>query len=140
MKLSDFLKSMGKTADEVADYCRRNQIKGEPLNPTFCPVIKAIYAKFPNLSKGLKVISYRKCSGYYNFGPYGNLWMEGRDVTKITWNDCQTSDPETPQSIIEFVRKFDAKMYPDLIGTTQEQCKKDLLNAMSVEQKMALGI
>lgn len=140
MKISEFLKSMGNTADEVADYCRQNKITGEIQNPTFCPVIKAIYAKFPNLSKGLKVTTYRIPDGYRDFGCYGVIWMEGRYVTKVTWNDCQTLDPETPQAVIDFVRKFDAKQYPDLIGTTQKELKKQTLQSLSVEQKMALGL
>ena len=140
MKINDFLKSMGNTADEVADYCRRNQITGELYNPKFCPVIKAIYIKFPNLSKGLQVVTYHKSGEYHNFGCWGVFWIEGHSITKITWNDHQTLDPETPDPIIKFVHKFDNKMYPDLIGVTQEQYKKDLLNNMSVEQKMALGI
>lgn len=56
-KIEGYLKSMGSTADEVAQYLRMEGIKGAKGDPCFCPIIKAIYHKFPNLSRGLKVES-----------------------------------------------------------------------------------
>jgi hypothetical protein len=130
---------MGNTTDEVADYCRVYGITGEVRNREFCPVIKAIYRKFPNLSRGLVVDTVRYAPGYRDTG-YGIFYFEGRSEVKITWNDHQTMDPDVPKAIQNFVIAFDNKLYPDLIGKSQNQIKQETLAQLTVEQKMALRI
>lgn len=115
-------------------------IKGEMGNPDFCPIIKAIYKQFPNMSKGLKAIFYYYPSGYIKLGCYGYVWMNERTVFKITWNDCQTIDPDCPKAISKFVKDFDSGKYPELIGKSRKELKKELLNKLSIEEKMILGI
>jgi hypothetical protein len=139
-KITEFLESLGNSSEEIAKNLSDMGIKGEVGNPQFCPIIKAIYHKMPDMSRGLKVLTIRYSSGYRKFGVYGYLWMNGYDAIKVTWNDCQTIDPHCPSVIGDFVRDFDSGKYPELVGKTRSETKKDILSKLTVEEKMALGL
>lgn len=89
---------------------------------------------------GLKALFLECSSGYRKFGSYGYIYCSASTTFKLTWNDCQIMDPHCPEVIGKFVKDFDNGKYPELEGKTQSQIKKDLLNKLSVEEKMALGI
>lgn len=139
-KIEDYLKSMGSTADEVAQYLKMEGIKGAKKDPCFCPIIKAIYHKFPNLSRGLKVESVYYSAGYRSFGVYGYLYMEGRTVVRVTWSDCQTMDPDCPDAIKNFVLNFDDGQYPDLVGESSKEIAQKAISKLTIEERMALKL
>lgn len=139
-KIEDYLKSMGDTADDIAQFLRIEGIKGAKNDPCFCPIIKAIYHKFPNMSKGLKVDVYYDSSGYRNLGCYGSVYVDSRTYVAITWNDCQTQDPTCPAAIQDFVFKFDAGKYPDLVGESKSEMARKAKAKLTVEELMALKI
>ena len=68
------------------------------------------------------------------------LWMNGYAAIKVTWNDCQVMDPPCPSVIGDFVDDFDCGKYPELVGKTCSEIKKDVLSKLTVEEKMALGL
>lgn len=139
-KITEFLKSLGNSSNEIAENLQNMDIKGEIGNPDFCPIIKAIYKQFPNMSRGLKAVFYYYPSGYRSLGYYGYVWMNGKTIFQITWNDYQTIDPDCPEAIGKFVKDFDSGKYPFLIGKSKKELKKELLNKLTVEEKMILGI
>lgn len=139
-KITEFLKSLGSTSEEIAQNLEIMGIKGEKCNGEFCPIIIAIYQKFPNMCSGLRTTFYHRSSGYVNFGPYGYLWVERSSNFVLTWNDCQTIDPCCPEAIGKFVKDFDNGKYPELVGKSQEQVRKEVLSKLSKQEKMALGI
>jgi len=89
--VSDFLKDMGNTSEEVAESIRKIGVKGVQKNPRHCPLALAIREKFPS-TIGLRV--------------GGNT---------MTYSDPQTMDPAHTPSTSQFVKDFDAGKYPDLI-------------------------
>lgn len=138
-KIEEYLKSLGNTSQEVADNLELQGIKGEICNAQFCPVIKAIYKQFPNLSKGLIALIRSSKGGYANF--YGiKLFIKKRERVVITWNDCQTIDPLCPQAVQDFIKEFDSGKYPHLEGLSQDQLKQQAINKLTQEEKLALGI
>jgi hypothetical protein len=139
-KIEDYLKSMGNTPDEVAQYLKAEGIKGVKGDDCFCPIIKAIYHQFPNLSRGLKVQSVYYSAGYRSFGVYGSLYMEARTVVRVTWNDCQTMDPDCPDAIKNFVLNFDDGQYPDLVGESSKEIAQKAISKLTVEERMALKL
>lgn len=134
MSITEILRSMGNTADEVADYLRQQGIKGERCKPSFCPVIIAIYKAIPDLCRGLRVDTR---AGWMTI--YGQRIRIQPHVV-VTWNDCQTSDPSCPQAIEDFVFKFDKGEYPDLIGKSKEISAKEALTKLTPQEKLALGL
>ena len=139
-KITKFLESLGNSSEEIAKTLQEKGIKGEIGNWEFCPIIKAIYQEFPNMSKGLKALFYHYHAGYRSLGSYGFVWAESYTTFKLTWDDYQTIDPACPNVIGEFVKDFDARKYPELIGKSQKKLKEELLNKLTVEEKMILGI
>lgn len=131
---------MGNNSQEVAEHLEMLGIKGQKHHPQFCPIIKAIYHKFPNMSKGLKVESYSYSAGYRNFGPYGYLWMEASSSVRITWQDYQTEDPNCPDAVAAFVKEFDGGKYPRLVGDTNKQIAEKALEKLTMEERMALRL
>lgn len=139
-KIEDYLKSMGSTADEVAQYLKTEGIKGAKGDPCFCPIIKAIYHKFPNLSRGLKVESVYYSAGYKSFGAYGRLWVEANTVVRVTWNDVQTMDPDCPVAVKNFVLNFDDGQYPELVGESSKDIANLAIAKLTTEELMALKL
>jgi hypothetical protein len=134
VKIVELLKSMGNTADEVAEYLRQQDIKGERCKPSFCPIIIAIYKAIPDLCQGLRVDTR---AGWMTM--YGQR-IPIQPYVVVTWNDCQTLDPSCPQAIEDFVFKFDRGEYPDLIGKSKEIAAKDALAKLTPQEKLALGL
>lgn len=125
-KIETLLNSMGKTSEEVASFLEENNITGERYNPKFCPIIKAIYRKIPNLYCGLEVdysVGYNK-----------------KKYVRITWKDSQILDPNCPDAVQEFVIDFDKGKYPHLVGLTKNQVKQQALSKLSQEERMSLGL
>ena len=139
MKIGDFLKSLGSTSEEIADSLRNMDIKGEKTNGEFCPITKAIYKKFPNLSRGLKTYLMHSSGGYINT-VYGRLYVEPSVSCVVTWNDCQTIDPVCPQPIGRFVKDFDSSKYLDLVGDDAKTVAKKALEKLTREEILALGL
>lgn len=138
-KITDYLESMGSTADEVAQFLVLEGVKGQRHNAQFCPIIKAIYKKFPTLPRGLKVVSFNAPAGYYNLGSYGSIWMEDRSGVRVTWNDSQTMDPRCPKAVADFVLNFDAHKYPHLVGSSRKATAEEAWSKLTYEEKMALS-
>lgn len=138
-KIEEYLKSLGSTPQEVAENLELQGITGEIGNAQFCPVIKAIYKKFPKLSKGLIVQIRSNKGGYANFNGL-TLYFKRSERVVITWNDCQTTDPLCPQAVQDFVKEFDNGKYPHLEGLSQDQLKQQAINKLTLEEKLALGI
>lgn len=139
-KIEDYLNSMGETADEVALFLRKQGITGSIKECDFCPIIKSIYLKFPNLSPGLRVESVYYHAGYRRFGSYGYVFMEASSDVRITWGDIQTIDPTCPRAIKEFVANFDDGKYPELVGESKDDIRLRAVSKLTVEEKMALQI
>lgn len=139
-KIEEYLKSMGNTSQEVAEHLEMLGIKGQKHHPQFCPIIKAIYHQFPNMSQGLKVDVYAYSAGYRSFGAYGKLWCEASSSVCITWQDCQTMDPTCPAAVAAFVKEFDEGKYPHLVGDTNKQVAEKALEKLTLEERMALRL
>ena len=129
-KIETLLNSMGKTSEEVAAFLEENNITGERHNKRFCPIVKAIYQKIPDLPKGLIVNSVLYIDCDFDMERY----------VRITWNDPQTLDPNCPDAVQEFVIDFDKGKYPHLVGKTQNQVKQQVLDKLSQEERMSLGL
>lgn len=139
-KISTYLASMGNSSQEVANHLELLGIKGQKSNPCFCPVIKAIYHKFPDLCKGLRVKIFASSAGYRNFGCWGLVWVEASEKVAVTWSDCQTLDPDCPPAVADFVRDFDAGKYPYLVGADDSVVAQQALAKLSIEERMALNL
>jgi hypothetical protein len=87
-----FLKSLGNTSQEVADSLRKLNVRGRGGDYD-CPIAVAVNTH----ANGWGGIRVSKC-GY------------------LTYNDCQIMDPQTTEAVRQFVKDFDAGMYPDLVG------------------------
>lgn len=140
MKITEFLKSLGSTSEEISASLLSMGITGEKCKPDFCPIVKAIYHKFPQMSKGLKVGFYYHPRRTCYMSGWGYFTINAHTSFKITWEDCQTSDPEVPEGIKEFVKDFDKGKYPFLEGKSKSELKKEILEKLTVEEKMVLGI
>lgn len=139
MSIEEFLESLGNTSEEVANSLEQMGIKGECYNGEYCPVTKAIYQKFPKMSRGLKTV-YSITYPRYIDSIYGKLYIEGSNSVIITWDDIQTLDPDCPKAIADFVRNFDNRKYPNLIGKSQAEFREEVLARLTKEEKMALGL
>lgn len=104
MSLSKFLKTIGNTSEEIANYLRTQGIKGRKTEDC-CPIAVALYKHTPTMPLGLNVRHQTR-----GFKP--NLIHSVR----ITWDDCQTLDPYCPEAVRQFVVDFDDGKYPDLEG------------------------
>lgn len=100
VKLSEYLKSLGNTPDEVADSLRRQGIKGVKESTYHCPILNAIYKACPDYWSGLKITNGDK---------HGDHWYYHAGL-----DDCQIMDPSLPQPVMDFIGKFDCGEYPDL--------------------------
>ena len=139
MKIEEFLKSLGNSSEEVANSLEKMGIKGECYNADFCPITKAIYQKFPKISKGLRTL-YKITYPRYVSTVYNDIYVRGSTTIVVTWDDVQTIDPVCPKAVVDFVKEFDIKKYPRLIGKTQKDFKKEALSKLTKEEKMALGL
>lgn len=139
MKIEEFLKSLGSTSEEIADNLRKMDVKGEKENDKFCPVIKAIYKQFPNLSKGL-IITFLYSPERYINTVYGRLHIESSSSCIVTWDDRQTLDPICPAPIGQFVEDFDNGKYPDLVGDDVKTVAKKAREKLTKEELLALGL
>lgn len=138
-KIEEYLKSLGNTSQEVADNLELQGIKGEIRNAQFCPVIKAIYKQFPNLCKGLQILT--QTSGGYYMNWYGSkFYIKRSQSIVVTWRDSQTLDPSCPQAIKDFVKDFDNGKYPELIGLSQQEIKQQAIQKLTEEERLALWI
>lgn len=139
MKIEEFLESLGETSEEVANSLEQMGIKGECYNGEYCPVTKAIYQKFPNMSRGLRTLYEITTPGFVNT-IYGEIYQKRSSTVVVTWDDCQTLDPDCPKAIADFVKDFDNIKYPNLIGKSQAEFKEEVLAKLTKEEKMALGL
>jgi hypothetical protein len=110
MRISDCLKSLGNTADEVAESLRKQGIKGIVASSCHCPILNAIYTACPDYWSGLRIINGSK---------HGDHWSY-----TATLNDCQITDPTLPQPVMDFIGEFDSGKYPDLVATKVQVVKK----------------
>lgn len=110
MRVSDYLNSLGNTADEVAESLRRQGIKGIVGSPCKCPIINAIYTACPDYWSGLRIVNGSKT---------GDHWWYC-----ATLNDCQIMDPTLPQPVMDFIGEFDDNKYPDLVAKNVREVKK----------------
>jgi hypothetical protein len=108
MKLKEFLASLGNTPDEVADWMRKNGIKGVKKNCRLCPVLNAIYSEH-----GVDCWSGLIISGG---SKVGDSWFYSS-----TYDDDQIMDPSLPQPVMDFVGRFDNDVYPDLVAEKVEE-------------------
>lgn len=109
MKLSDYLKSLGNTADEVAESLRRQGIKGIKASTCKCPILNAIYTAIPDYWSGLRIVNGSK---------YGDHWSYYASL-----DDDQICDPTLPQPVMDFIGKFDEGGYPDLEAKVVREVK-----------------
>lgn len=139
MKIDEFLKSLGSTSQEVADNLRNMGVKGEKYNEEFCPIIKAVYQNFPNLSGGLKARA-GNVPGYRCNTTYGWLYIKTSFGYEVTWDDCQTIDPICPEPVGRFIIDFDDGKYPDLVGDNIKTIKEKALKKLTKEEILSLGL
>jgi hypothetical protein len=90
---SEFVKSLGSTADEVAESLRRLGVKGRRRSRCECPIAVAVNKHAPGWG-GIRVSG----SGY------------------LSYNDVQIMDPQTTSAVQAFVRAFDDGSYPYLVS------------------------
>lgn len=100
MKVSEYLKSLGNTADEVAASLRQQGVKGLKESKCKCPIINAIYKACPDYWPGLMIINGRKYEGHW--------WYYA------TLDDDQIIDPQLPQPVMDFIGEFNQGKYSDL--------------------------
>lgn len=102
MKLSEYLASLGKTPDEVANSLRQQGVKGLVQSSYYCPILNGIYKACPNYWSGLRISNGVKIDGHWSY--YASL------------NDSQICDPVLPQPVMDFIGRFDSGEYPDLVA------------------------
>lgn len=96
-KIDAFFASLGNTSDEVAASLLKLGALGKRRSECNCPVAQAF--KLSGLGwPGLRIAG----------GPE-HYWA--------TYRDCQIMDPVLPKPVIEFVRRFDAGEYQELVGS-----------------------
>jgi hypothetical protein len=100
MRIGDYLKSLGNTADEVAESLREQGIKGVKLSKCHCPILNAIYKACPDYWSGLRIVNGNKCGDHWHYS--------------ASLDDCQIMDPSLPQPVMDFIGEFDSGKYPDL--------------------------
>lgn len=100
MKISEYLKSLGNTSEEVANSLRAQGIKGIKLSARRCPILNAIYKSCPDYWYKLKIIGGSKI---------GENWHYSASL-----GDSQIMDPMLPQAVSNFIGDFDCGKYPDL--------------------------
>lgn len=101
MTITEYLKSLGKTPDEVAMSLRAQGVKGEKLSTKMCPVVNGIYKACPDYWSGLRIVNGKK-------GDDGHWYYAAR------LHDAQIIDPTLPQAVMDFIGEFDCGKYPDL--------------------------
>jgi hypothetical protein len=106
MNVVQYLTSLGKTPDEVAESLRRQGIKGVVRSPCHCPILNGIYAACPDYWSGLLIVNGRKGEGGWSY--------------HATLGDCQICDPQLPQPVMDFIGAFDEGAYPDLVAKRVE--------------------
>lgn len=101
MKVSDYLASLGASADEVAESLRKQGITGKRGSKVSCPILNGIYKACPKYWTGLNIYGRgKKSDGSYDY--YATL------------SDSQIMDPTLPPAVINFIGNFDEGKYPDL--------------------------
>lgn len=107
MRVSEYLKSLGNTAEDVAMSLRAQGIKGKKLSRNHCPILNGIYKACPDYWTGLRIVNGRKIDGkwYYH----------------ATLDDAQIMDPTLPEPVMQFIGEFDEGKYPDLEATTVKE-------------------
>lgn len=103
MKVSDYLKSLGNTADEVAASLERQGIKGVIGSSCHCPILNAIYKACPDYWSGLRIVN-------------GSKRGDGHWSYYATLDDPQIMDPQLPQPVMDFAGEFDQGKYPNLVA------------------------
>jgi hypothetical protein len=106
MNVSEYLMSLGATADAVADSLRAQGIKGIKVSTCAYPIVNAIYKACPDYWAGLRIYG----SGSGDHRGYG-----------ATLDDDQICDPQLPRPVQDFIARFDRGDYPDLIATKVRQ-------------------
>ncbi len=99
MTITEFLTSLGTTADEVADSLRAAGIRGIRSSMCNCPILNAVYQALPDYWPGLVIL--------------GSVTKNGRSY-RATLGDSQICDPRLTPAIEDFIAKFDSGSYPDL--------------------------
>ena len=87
---TEFLKSLGQSATEVAASLDKLGVKGKKKSPCNCPIAVAL-KQFSSCWPGIRV--------------------HHRD---ITYNDDQIIDPTPTPAVIDFTRLFDAGLFDHL--------------------------
>jgi hypothetical protein len=101
MKVSDYLASLGASADEVAESLRKQGVNGRRCSKASCPILNGIYKACPNYWTGLRITGGRKREdGNWNY--------------HASLDDSQIMDPTLPQAVMNFIGNFDCGEYPDL--------------------------
>lgn len=103
MKISDYLKSLGNTSDEVAMSLRAQGIKGKRTSKCHCPVLNGIYRACPDYWSGLEI-----------FGGAPDSKIGSKHHYYATLQDSQIMDPQLPQAVQNFIGDFDLGKYPDM--------------------------
>ncbi len=105
MRLNEYLKSLGNTADEVADSLRQQGVKGIKESHCHCPILNAIYKAIPDYWPGLRIVNGSK-----------RVWVDKKEHWSYcaTLSSCQIIDPTLPQPVMDFIGEFDHGKYPDL--------------------------
>jgi hypothetical protein len=101
MKVSDYLASLGASADEVADSLRKQGVTGKRKSTCKCPILNGIYKACPKYWTGLEIFGVSRT-------------IDGKPHYRATLSDSQIMDPTLPQPVIDFIGNFDEGKYPDL--------------------------
>ncbi len=94
MSIEKMLRDLGKTADQVALTLLYFGFTGQRCSVKGCPVIR-----------------------YINSDPDVAKWggMKAPRPGVITWDDLQILDPICPQPVAEFMKRFDAGEFSELV-------------------------
>lgn len=98
--VKEYLKSLGDTAEQVAESLRSHGVKGVVASKCHCPILNAIYKACPDYWSGLEIVNGSK---------NGDHWYY-----TATLDDAQIMDPDLPQPVMDFIGEFDSGKYPDL--------------------------
>ena len=103
MNINEYLKSLGESADEVAESLRKQGVKGKLRSRCHCPILNGIYQACPSYWPGLQIVDSRARE-------------DGQWSAYATLNDSQIMNPTLPQPVMNFVGLFDMGHYADLVA------------------------
>jgi len=111
MTISEYLKSLGETSEEVAESLRKQGVKGKVASHCHCPILNGIYQACPDYWTGLTIAG-------------GSKTQKGDWYYHASLHDYQIMDPQLPQPVMNFIGDFDTGKYPFLEAKVVKEVTK----------------